>query len=85
MQGGIDDSTPDVFSRIATVPKLAVAGLIALAWILSPIDLIPDATPVIGALDDVAAGLVVAGMAFRSRSRRGFYSDAPQETSLFKP
>lgn len=82
---GIGDSTPDVFSRIAMVPKLAVAGLIALVWILSPIDLIPDATPVVGALDDVAAGLVVAGMALRSRSRRKFLNDGPRPSSLFKP
>lgn len=83
---GVGDSSPDVFSRISMVPKLAVAGMIALVWIISPIDLIPDTTPVIGALDDVAAALVVAGMAFRSRSRRRFFNAQQLDSdSLFKP
>lgn len=81
---GMNDSPPDVFSRIAMVPKLAVAGLIALVWIISPIDLIPDTTPVVGALDDVVAGMVVAGMAWRSRSRSKFLSDANRPDSLLK-
>ncbi len=84
IENGIGDSAPDIFSRIAIVPKLAVAGFIALVWILSPIDLIPDATPVVGTLDDVAAGLVVVGMAFRSRSRKRPFSDTSQSASLFK-
>ncbi len=81
---GIGDSTPDIFSRVAVVPKLAVAGLIALVWIISPIDLIPDSTPFIGTLDDVAVGLVVVGMAVRSFRRKKFFSDGPRSVSLFK-
>jgi uncharacterized membrane protein YkvA (DUF1232 family) len=49
------------------VPRRAkVAVVIALLWVLSPIDLIPEFLPVIGPLDDV---LVVA-IAFRYAARR---------------
>jgi uncharacterized membrane protein YkvA (DUF1232 family) len=37
--------------------RLALFGL--LAWILSPIDLIPEFIPVIGPLDDVVVGVLV--------------------------
>ena len=43
--------------------KLAV--LIALLWVLSPIDLIPEFLPVIGPLDDV----IVVALAFRYAAR----------------
>jgi uncharacterized membrane protein YkvA (DUF1232 family) len=49
------------------VPRRAkVAVVIALLWVLSPIDLIPEFLPIIGPLDDV---LVVA-LAFRYVARR---------------
>jgi uncharacterized membrane protein YkvA (DUF1232 family) len=49
------------------VPRRAkVAVLIALLWVVSPIDLIPEFLPVIGPLDDV---LVVA-LAFRYAARQ---------------
>ncbi|TMC62820.1 MAG: DUF1232 domain-containing protein [Chloroflexi bacterium] len=37
--------------------RLALAGL--LAWIISPIDLIPDFIPVLGPLDDVVVAVLV--------------------------
>lgn len=37
--------------RVPTRAKLAIAG--AIAWLLSPIDVIPDLAPVVGILDDV--------------------------------
>ena len=40
--------------------------LIALLWVLSPIDLIPEFLPVIGPLDDV----IVVALAFRYAARR---------------
>ena len=49
------------------VPRSAkIAVVIALLWVLSPIDLIPEFLPIIGPLDDV---LVVA-LAFRYVARR---------------
>jgi uncharacterized membrane protein YkvA (DUF1232 family) len=53
--------------RDARVPRRArVAVVIALLWVLSPIDLIPEFLPIIGPLDDV---LVVA-LAFRYAARQ---------------
>jgi len=49
------------------VPRRAkVALLIAVLWVLSPIDLLPEFLPVIGPLDDVVA--VVLLMRFAARS-----------------
>jgi uncharacterized membrane protein YkvA (DUF1232 family) len=53
--------------RDPRVPRRArVAAVIALLWVLSPIDLIPEFLPIIGPLDDV---LVVA-LAFRYAARQ---------------
>jgi uncharacterized membrane protein YkvA (DUF1232 family) len=53
--------------RDPRVPRKAkIAIVIALLWVLSPIDLIPEFLPIIGPLDDV---LVVA-IAFRYAARR---------------
>lgn len=49
------------------VPRSAkVAVLVAMVWVLSPIDLIPEFLPVIGPLDDV----VVVALALRYAARR---------------
>jgi uncharacterized membrane protein YkvA (DUF1232 family) len=49
------------------VPRSArVAVLIAMVWVISPIDLIPEFLPVIGPLDDV----VVVALALRYAARR---------------
>jgi uncharacterized membrane protein YkvA (DUF1232 family) len=49
------------------VPRRAkIAVVIALLWVLSPIDLIPEFLPVIGPLDDV----IVVAIAFRYAARR---------------
>jgi uncharacterized membrane protein YkvA (DUF1232 family) len=53
--------------RDARVPRRArIAVVIALVWVLSPIDLIPEFLPIIGPLDDV---LVVA-LALRYAARQ---------------
>src|SRR5262245_55875747 len=53
--------------RDPRIPRRArVAVVIALIWVLSPIDLIPEFLPIIGPLDDV---LVVA-LAFRYAARQ---------------
>lgn len=53
--------------RDPRVPRRAkVALLVALVWVISPIDLIPEFLPVIGPLDDV----VVVALAFRYAARQ---------------
>jgi uncharacterized membrane protein YkvA (DUF1232 family) len=53
--------------RDPRVPRRArVAVLVALVWVLSPIDLIPEFLPVIGPLDDI----VVVALAFRYAARQ---------------
>lgn len=47
-------------------PRARLALLIALAWVLSPIDLIPEFIPVIGPLDDI----VVVALCLRYAARR---------------
>ena len=57
-----------------TVPRRAKLALgVALVWVISPIDLIPEFLPVIGPLDDI---LVVA-LALRYAARQ-----VPEETLL---
>lgn len=49
---------------ITAVPRRAkVALLIAILWVISPIDLLPDFLPVIGPLDDVVPLLRYAARA----------------------
>ena len=48
----------DPWSYIARMPKVLIVLLIATLWILSPIDLIPDALPVFGVLDDISVALL---------------------------
>lgn len=53
--------------RDPRVPRRAKAAIvIALVWVISPIDLIPEFLPIIGPLDDV----IVVALAFRYAARR---------------
>lgn len=53
--------------RHAEVPRVArCAAALALVWVLSPIDLIPEFIPIIGPLDDV----IVVALALRFAARR---------------
>src|SRR4051812_47219738 len=59
-------TTARILRKDPRVPRSAkIAVVIALLWVLSPIDLIPEFLPIIGPLDDV---LVVA-IAFRFAAR----------------
>ena len=56
-----------VLRRDPRVPRRArVAVVIAMLWVLSPIDLIPEFLPVIGPLDDI----VVVALALRYAARQ---------------
>lgn len=60
-------TTARALRRDPRVPRRAkIAIVIAGVWVLSPIDLIPDFVPVIGALDDV----IVVALAFRYAARQ---------------
>ena len=47
--------------------KLIVVLFIALIWVISPIDLVPDAMPIVGVIDDAIIALLGAGVV-----RQGF-------------
>jgi len=49
-------SEPDMFAAVAIMPKTVIFVIFAFLWIISPIDLIFDAVPIFGAIDDVIVG-----------------------------
>ncbi|MEP4076995.1 YkvA family protein [Haloferula sp.] len=51
----------DIWSAVGRSIKLLVVALIALIWVLSPVDLIPDQIPLLGVIDDVLVALLGAG------------------------
>ncbi|MBI3881538.1 MAG: DUF1232 domain-containing protein [Verrucomicrobia bacterium] len=52
-------TTPtDTFAMIAVVPRTICVLAVAVLWVLSPIDLIPDSLPGIGMLDDTVVTLL---------------------------
>jgi uncharacterized membrane protein YkvA (DUF1232 family) len=71
---GLPPALATFLRRLSTdtrVPRAAKVALVAaLLWVLSPVDLIPEFLPVIGALDDV----VVVVLALRYVGRRVPYA-----------
>ena len=47
-----------LLTELTLFPKIAVMLIIAIIWVLLPIDVIPDATPIIGTIDDVLVTMV---------------------------
>ncbi len=63
-------TTARTLRRDPAVPRRAkVALVIAVLWVLSPIDLLPEFLPVIGPLDDVVAVILLLRYAARSIPR----------------
>jgi uncharacterized membrane protein YkvA (DUF1232 family) len=69
--------------RDPAVPRRAkIALLVAIVWVISPIDLIPEFLPVIGPLDDVVAVVLLLRYAARSISRPVLLAAWPQDPAL---
>ena len=67
------------------VPRRAkVALLIAILWLLSPIDLLPEFLPVIGPLDDVVAVVLLLRYAARAVPRDVLFAAWPAEPRLLE-
>jgi uncharacterized membrane protein YkvA (DUF1232 family) len=67
------------------VPRRAkVALLIAILWVLSPIDLLPEFLPVIGPLDDVVAVVLLLRYAARAIPREDLLAAWPAEPRLLE-
>jgi uncharacterized membrane protein YkvA (DUF1232 family) len=67
------------------VPRRAkVALLVAIAWVVSPIDLLPEFLPVIGPLDDVVAVVLLMRYAARSIPREVLLEAWPTDPALLE-
>ena len=65
------------------VPRRAkVALLVAVVWVVSPIDLLPEFLPVIGPLDDVVAVVFLLRYAARSVPRQALLEAWPADPRL---
>jgi len=67
------------------VPRRAkVALLVAIVWVVSPIDLLPEFLPVIGPLDDVVAVILLLRYAARSIPRETLLAAWPTDPRLLE-
>jgi uncharacterized membrane protein YkvA (DUF1232 family) len=74
-----------VLRRDPRVPRRAkIAVVIAMLWVLSPIDLIPEFLPVIGPLDDVIAVALLLRYAGRSVPRQVLLDAWPSDPHLIE-
>jgi uncharacterized membrane protein YkvA (DUF1232 family) len=71
--------------RHPDVPRRAkVALLVAIVWVVSPIDLLPEFLPVIGPLDDVVAVILLLRYAARSVPRAVLLEAWPTDPALLE-
>jgi uncharacterized membrane protein YkvA (DUF1232 family) len=71
--------------RHEAVPRRArVALVIAIGWVISPIDLLPEFLPVIGPLDDVVAVILLLRYAARAIPRDLLLEAWPAEPRLLE-
>ena len=67
------------------VPRRAkLALLVAILWVLSPIDLLPEFLPVIGPLDDIVAVVLVLRYAARAVPRQVLLEAWPGDPALLE-
>jgi uncharacterized membrane protein YkvA (DUF1232 family) len=67
------------------VPRRAkIALLVAVLWVISPIDLLPEFLPVIGPLDDVVAVVLLLRYAARSIPRQTLLDAWPSDPKLLE-
>ncbi len=64
--------------------RAKVALLIAVVWVVSPIDLLPEFLPVIGPLDDVVAVILLLRYAARSIPRQTLLGAWPTDPHLLE-
>jgi uncharacterized membrane protein YkvA (DUF1232 family) len=78
-------TTARVLRKDPSVPRRAkVALLVAIVWVISPIDLLPEFLPVIGPLDDVVAVVLLLRYAARSIPRATLLSAWPTDPRLLE-
>ena len=71
--------------RHPDVPRRAkVALLIAVLWVISPVDLLPEFLPVIGPLDDVVAVVLLLRYAARRIPRQTLLAAWPSDPRLLE-
>jgi uncharacterized membrane protein YkvA (DUF1232 family) len=78
-------TTARVLRKHPAVPRRAkVALLVAIVWVISPIDLLPEFLPVIGPLDDVVAVVLLLRYAARSIPREILLDAWPTDPRLLE-
>jgi uncharacterized membrane protein YkvA (DUF1232 family) len=78
-------TTARVLRKDPAVPRRAkVALLVAIVWVISPIDLLPEFLPVIGPLDDVVAVILLLRFAARSIPRETLLAAWPTDPRLLE-
>lgn len=78
-------ATARTLRRDPAVPRRAkVALLVAVVWVVSPIDLLPEFLPVIGPLDDVVAVVLLLRYAARSIPRATLLEAWPTDPRLLE-
>src|SRR4051794_39688145 len=71
-------------SRPEVSRRAKPALLVAVVWVLSPIDLLPEFLPVIGPLDDVVAVVLLLRYAARSIPRPALLAAWPADPALLE-
>jgi hypothetical protein len=64
------ETRADGWTMAAVLPRAIIVGIVALIWVLSPIDLIPDSIPIFGVLDDSMITLLGGKVFFDALSQR---------------
>jgi uncharacterized membrane protein YkvA (DUF1232 family) len=78
-------TTARTLRKDPAVPRRAkVALLVAVVWVVSPIDLLPEFLPVIGPLDDVVAVILLLRYAARSIPRETLLDAWPTDPRLLE-